>query len=185
LFSKQSGFFVISNRALTIIGCSLLALLLIRQEIRLDMVEERLDDIILVREAINYTKNDVECLTRNIYYEAGVEDERGKYAVGHVTVNRLKTGRWGNTICQVVYAPKQFSWTLSKQLGRPDRALWAKSEIIARRVLDGSRVRGLTKSLYYHAVYIKDPNWVDPQAELGQIGNHVFYSRAKGSNLTI
>ena len=176
---------MLSNRALVIVGCSLLAILLIRQEARMALIEERLDDIIQVKESINYSKTDLDCLTRNVYYEAGVEDHRGKYAVAQVTINRLKTGRWGNTICKVVYAPKQFSWTLMRQLPPPNKELWAQSESVARNALSGSRVRGLTRSLYYHATYIKDPAWADPTAELGQIGNHVFYSRAKGSNLAI
>jgi spore germination cell wall hydrolase CwlJ-like protein len=174
---------VFSNRTLIIIGCSLLALLLVRQEVRMDILEEKLDDIIQVNEKVKYTKNDVECLTKNIYYEAGVEDHRGKFAVAHVTVNRLKTGYWGNSICKVVYAKSQFSWTLAKKLPRPDSQLWAESEEIARKVLAGHRVRGLTRSLYYHAIYIRAPRWVDTQHEAGQIGNHVFYNKAKNSNL--
>ena len=174
---------MISNRTLAIIGCSLLAVLLVRQEARMDMLEEKLDDIIQVKEHINYTKNDLECLTRNIYYEAGVEDHRGKFAVANVTINRLKTGYWGNTVCKVVYAKKQFSWTLAKKLPRPNSQLWSESEKIARKVLTGYRVRGLQKSLYYHAVYIKDPTWADPKHEAGQIGTHVFYNRARGSTL--
>ena len=174
-----------SNRTWIIIGCVLLAVLLFRQEVRMDMLEEKIDDIIHVNEKIKYTKNDVECLTRNIYYEARGEDHRGKYAVAHVTVNRLKAGKWGDTICKVVYARKQFSWTLAKKLPRPNSQVWAESEAIARSVLAGYRVRGLTKSLFYHATYIKDPKWADTQHEVGQIGNHVFYNRAKGSNLEI
>lgn len=176
---------MLSNRTLAIIGCSLLAVLLVRQEVRMDMLEEKIDDIIHVKEHINYTKNDVECLTKNIYYEAGVEDHRGKFAVGHVTINRLKTGYWGNTICKVVYAKSQFSWTLAKKLPRPDSKLWAESESIARRLLAGERVRGLQKSLYYHATYIKDPKWADSKHEAGQIGNHVFYNKARNSWLEI
>jgi spore germination cell wall hydrolase CwlJ-like protein len=174
-----------SNRTLGIIACVLLAILLFRQEVRMDMLEEKLDDIIQVKEHIKYTKNDVECLTRNIYYEASGEDHRGKLAVGNVTVNRLKTGYWGDSICKVVYAKKQFSWTLAKKLPRPNSKVWAESEEVARKVLAGHRVRGLTKSLYYHAIYIKDPKWADTKHEVGQIGNHVFYDRAKGSNLAI
>jgi spore germination cell wall hydrolase CwlJ-like protein len=174
-----------SNRTLGIIACVLLAILLFRQEVRMDMLEEKLDDIIQVKERVNYTKNDVECLTKNIYYEAGGEDHRGKMAVAHVTINRLKTGYWGNSICKVVYAKKQFSWTLAKKLPRPDSKVWAESEAVARKVLAGHRIRGLTKSLYYHATYIRDPQWADSKHEVGQIGNHVFYNRAKGSNLTI
>lgn len=176
---------MISNRALIIIGCGLLVVLLFRQEVRMDMLEEKLDDIIQVNEKVKYTKNDVECLTKNIYYEAGVEDHRGKFAVGNVTINRLKTGYWGNSICKVVYAKSQFSWTLAKKLPRPNSKLWAESEEIARKVLAGHRVRGLTRSLYYHAIYIRDPKWVDTRHEAGQIGNHVFYNKAKNSNLEI
>ena len=174
-----------NNRTLAIIGCSLLAVLLIRQEVRMDMIEEKLDDIIQVKEQVKWTKNDLECLTRNIYYEAGVESSVGKFAVAHVTINRLKAGYWGNSICKVVYAKKQFSWTLAKKLPRPNSKLWAESEEVARKVLAGHRVRGLTRSLYYHAIYIKDPKWADTQHEAGQIGNHVFYNRAKGSRLEI
>ena len=170
-----------SNRMLAIIGCSLLAVLLIRQEVRMDMLEEKLDDIIQVREHIKYTKTDLDCLTRNIYYEAGVESRVGKFAVANVTVNRLKTGYWGNSICKVVYAKSQFSWTLAKKLPRPNSQLWAESEDVARKVLAGHRVRGLTRSLYYHAIYIRDPKWADPKKEAGQIGNHVFYNGARNS----
>jgi len=168
---------------LAIIGCSLLFVLLVRQEVRMDILEEKLDDVIQTTEKVKYTKQDLECLTRNIYYEAGVESRVGKFAVAHVTVNRLKTGYWGNSICKVVYARKQFSWTLAKKLPRPNSQLWTESEDVARKVLAGHRVRGLRKSLYYHAVYIKDPHWADPKQEAGQIGNHVFYNRARGSNL--
>jgi spore germination cell wall hydrolase CwlJ-like protein len=174
-----------SNRLLAIIGCTLLFALLVRQEVRMDMIEEKLDDIIQVNEKVKYTKNDVECLTKNIYYEAGVESQAGKFAVANVTINRLKTGYWGNSICKVVYAKSQFSWTLAKKLPRPNSQLWAESESIARKVLAGHRVRGLTKSLYYHAIYIKDPRWADSKHEAGQIGNHIFYNKAKNSNIEI
>ena len=174
-----------TNRTLAIIGCSLLAVLLIRQEVRMDMIEEKLDDIIEVKEQVKWTKNDLDCLTKNIYYEARGEDHRGRVAVAHVTLNRVKTGYWGNTICKVVYAKKQFSWTLAKKLPRPDSKVWAESEEVARKVLAGHRVRGLQKSLFYHAIYIKDPKWADPAHHAAKIGNHVFYNRAKGSRLEI
>jgi hypothetical protein len=48
------------------------------------------------------TSKDEECLARNIYYEAGGEPEEGKAAVGIVTVNRVKDGAFGKTICAVV-----------------------------------------------------------------------------------
>jgi spore germination cell wall hydrolase CwlJ-like protein len=177
-----------TNRTLIVIGCSLLAVLLIRQEARMDILEDRLDeihDVIQTRERLKFTKADVDCLTKNIYYEAGVEDTPGKFAVGHVTINRLKSGRWGDTICKVVYARKQFSWTMLKKLPVPNSQIWAESQDVAHKILAGHRVRGLNNSLYYHATYIPNPKWVDPNEEVGRIGNHVFYNSARNRDVRI
>lgn len=176
---------MLTTRSLIIIGCMLLGIILFRQEMRMDTIEEKLDDIIHVKERINYTEKDVECLAKNIYHEARGETLAGKYAVAHITINRLKTGYWGNSICKVVYAKKQFSWTFSNRLGKFEPTQWAESENIARRSLAGYRVRGLANSLFYHATYIRTPNWADIKNEAATIGNHVFYNRAKGSTLEL
>ena len=47
---------------------------------------------------------DVECMARNIFYEAGGEPTEGKIAVGVVTLNRTQDGRFGKTVCDVVKA---------------------------------------------------------------------------------
>lgn len=181
-----------SNRTLSIVACVVLGILLVRAELRvsntedrIERIENKLDEIIQTRDTVKYTPKERDCLTKNIYYEAGVEHTNGKYAVAHVTINRLKTGQWGNDICAVVYAKKQFSWTLQKKLPKPDPKLWAEAREVAVNVLNGARVSGLTNSLFYHAIYIKDPKWVDIRHEVGQIGNHIFYNRAKGSNVAI
>jgi spore germination cell wall hydrolase CwlJ-like protein len=174
-----------SNKTLTIIACILLGLILLRAEIRMDRMEDKLDDIIQTKYVVKYTPHDVECLTKNIYYEAGVENKTGKYAVAHVTVNRVKSGYWGNNICKVVYAKKQFSWTLKKKLPTPNKDLWEESKTIAIKVLEGARVKGLDNSLYYHADYIKQPRWVDPGSYVLTIGRHIFYNKARDSGVYI
>lgn len=174
-----------TNQVLAFVGCTLLGLLVFRTEQRIDRIEEKLDAIIQTADAIKYTKHELECLTKNIYYEAGVEDTAGKYAVAHVTLNRLKTGFWGKDICKVVYAKSQFSWTLKKKLPKPHPALWAESKEIAINALEGARVNSLHNSLFYHADYIKQPKWVDPVHYATKIGQHIFYNKAKNSWLTI
>jgi spore germination cell wall hydrolase CwlJ-like protein len=47
-------------------------------------------------------QSDLECLARNIYYEAASESEEGKVAVGLVTINRSNSGNFPKTICGVV-----------------------------------------------------------------------------------
>lgn len=52
---------------------------------------------------------EIDCLFKNIVYEAGNESRQGQQGVGIVTINRAK--HYGKTICQTVYKKGQFSWT--------------------------------------------------------------------------
>jgi N-acetylmuramoyl-L-alanine amidase len=54
-------------------------------------------------------QSDLECLARNIYYEAASEPEEGKVAVGLVTINRSNSGEFPTTICGVVNQRTTFS----------------------------------------------------------------------------
>ena len=54
-------------------------------------------------------KKDLDCLAHNIYYEAGLENEEGKAAVGIVTINRSRDQKYPNTICGVVNQKTTFS----------------------------------------------------------------------------
>lgn len=133
--------------------------------------------LIFTNTKIKYNNNDLHCLTKNIYYEAGIESEIGKYAVAHVTLNRLIKGNWGSNICQVVYSKAQFSWTLRRRLAKPYRELWNQSEVVAKNVLNGWRLSGLEDSLFYHADYVT-PYWIDRNARITQVDHHVFYKTA-------
>ena len=116
-----------------------------------------------------------------LYHEAGVESRRGKFAVAQVTLNRLREGRYGNTICKVVHAKAQFSWTLyaKKRNEAPKGPLWDESRAVAVDVLDkGMRVPSLESATYYHADYIKPPVWSRTVVKIQQIGAHIFYKRA-------
>ena len=47
---------------------------------------------------------DVDCMARNIFYEAGGESREGKIAVAQVTLNRAQDPRFGRSVCEVVRA---------------------------------------------------------------------------------
>jgi spore germination cell wall hydrolase CwlJ-like protein len=134
-----------------------------------------------------YSKEEFDCLARNIFYEAGVEDRAGKIAVAQVTLNRLRTGYWGNSICKVVYAPAQFSWTKVKRRAwlTNNGPLWEESQQVATEVLQhGTRINILKTSLFYHADYVS-PYWRDNSKRVTQIGRHIFYTQAKGGTLKL
>jgi spore germination cell wall hydrolase CwlJ-like protein len=135
---------------------------------------------------ILYNRKDIQCLARNIFFEAGTESMLGKIAVGQVTVNRVKIGHWGETVCDVVHAKDQFSWTNKDDLSiDKDSRTYRDSVVAAKRVLsERKRLRILRHALFYHADYVR-PNWIDRNQKIGQIGTHVFYNGAKGSSLSL
>jgi len=146
---------------------------------KVDRRVERLEKIVLVKtkQQVAMSTKELNCLAKNIYHEAGVEDRAGKIAVAQVTVNRLQEGKWGKDICKVVYSKAQFSWTLDKKKrnSQPKGELWTASVAVAKEFQAGIRVKGLEDSTHYHADYIRDPKWAKAKQVAKQIGQHIFY----------
>lgn len=114
------------------------------------------------------------CLAKNIYYEAKGESAQGQMAVAQVTLNRLRSKQWGKTICQVVYAKNQFSWTSSKRTKAPKGTAWLQALRVAEKAKRGAKMKGMQNVLYFHAKGNK-PGWAHKRKVAIRLGNHVFY----------
>jgi spore germination cell wall hydrolase CwlJ-like protein len=125
----------------------------------------------------------LDCLAKNIYYEAGGEPFEGKVAVAQVTINRAESGQFPNDICKVVYQKNivyekvlcQFSWYCenASAMKPKNAAMFRESEMVARQVLlENFRLPSLKNALYFHATHI-NPKW--NREKVAQIGGHVFY----------
>jgi len=125
----------------------------------------------------------LDCLTRNIYWEAASEPFEGKVAVAQVTLNRVESGRFADSVCGVVYQKNiiyekvvcQFSWFCegNHKVRAVHTPQWRESEEVAKRVLfEGFRLPSLREAYYYHADYV-NPGWKKPRIE--KIGRHIFY----------
>ena len=140
----------------------------------------------LDKKPILYNTKDLKCLAQNIFFEAGTESMLGKIAVGQVTVNRVKIGHWGETVCEVVKAKDQFSWTNRDDISIDrDSRNYKDSLMAAKKVLqERKRLRILRSALFYHADYVQ-PNWADKNQKVIKIEKHIFYNGAKGSSLSL
>ena len=83
---------------------------------------------------------------------------------------------WGSQLCQVVFAPAQFSWTLS-----PIRTVWSQQQMVSAKqiainLVQGVRVRSLDSQsiLHYHANYVR-PRWGNKNNIVAVAGPHIFY----------
>ena len=72
------------------------------------------------------------CLSTTVYLEARDQSVRGQQAVAEVALRRRDSGLWGDTVCDVVTARKQFAPTLvspSTRLGNTEA--WAQAVTVA------------------------------------------------------
>ena len=138
---------------------------------------------------------ELECMSKNIYFEAALESTAGKLAVAQVTMNRVNSKQYPNTVCKVVYQGRhyksglpvkdrcQFSWYCDGKLDVPHiGAMWRESSEIAVYVLATPDLIDITDgATHYHADYISSPKWADPLRKTVEIDTHIFYNKARKS----
>jgi spore germination cell wall hydrolase CwlJ-like protein len=184
---KSAGFIIVCVGGLILYNNSNTNQQFNKIETRLAAIEQKLLVQVPVKERnLPVSEVDVECMSRNIFYEAGIESELGKYAVAQVTVNRWQAKK-PKSICQIIYAKAkvndkyicQFSWACKGKLERPAGKNWEDSKRIAIDVLKhGMRLLPVKEASHYHADYVK-PNWAEKERLVWVEGQHYFYAGAK------
>ena len=126
----------------------------------------------------------VTCLACNIYHEARGEPRAGQYAVAEVTLNRVASPRYPNTICEVVYQKNwdsirgryvgAFSWTEFDIKPKLKKRAWHRAVAVAKAVFYQKEAPRLNGALFYHATSIK-PSWARHKTPVAHIGRHIFY----------
>ena len=144
----------------------------------------------------------VTCMAKNIFFEAAVESTAGKLAVAQVTLNRVESKHYPNTVCGVVYEgphytasdgqllPKrdrcQFSWYCDGRGDEPREGsrMWIEAQELAKYILlRQDELPDITDgALHYHANYIDAPRWAKAKRVSTRIDTHIFY-RPKTKNL--
>lgn len=147
--------------------------------------------------------NEMHCLATNIYHEARGESIEGKSAVAHVTMNRVTSNRYPNTICAVVYqahlrlnwrgklVPRlhkcQFSWycdgksdviylkTSNGKIIKHNMEAWEQSLNVATTILKNEMYDPTFGATHYYNDKLADPSWADAYMLVARIDNHVFH----------
>ena len=134
---------------------------------------------------------ELECLSKNIYFEAAIESTAGKIAVAQVTMNRVNSTKFPDTICAVIYEgpthsngfPKrnkcQFSWYCDGKRDTPNKSrAWRVSQKVAEYVISTPSLLDITDgATHYHADYINTPRWAILKEKTVQIDAHLFYNK--------
>ena len=121
------------------------------------------------------------CLSATVYLEARDQSERGQKAVAEVALRRRDSGLWGDNLCQVVTARKQFAPTLVSPWTELDNTrAWQDAVAVA---LDSQRNWALPPerrtyvvpgASHFAAHAIASPAW-NGAPQVAVIGDHTFY----------
>ena len=150
----------------------------------------------------------VECLAKNIYFEAKSQSFAGQVAVALVVLNRVMNKHYPSTICAVIYEgpaseswktrhipdladnervyyPRrdrcQFSWYCDGKSDEPkDDDAWFLSHALAFKVYYGwfEKLEWVLDAVYYHADYVQ-PDWATHKKHILKIKNHIFYGEPR------
>ena len=129
-------------------------------------------------------KDELDCMASNIYFEAATQSRIGKIAVAQVTMNRVNSKKFPNSVCGVVFQgphnpknPKacQFSWYCD---GKPDvirnKRTWRECIYVAKYVMLGGVPDITLSSTHYHAKYV-NPWWAKKMRMTIAVEDHIFY----------
>lgn len=132
---------------------------------------------------------EVQCLAKNIYFEAKSESREGQVAVGLVTINRVLSEKYPDTICDVVWQKgkhpttgkwvAQFSWTWDGKEDKPvNKKAWAEAQRIAEAMLAERSLFNFADftegATHYHADYVS-PYWRNSFTPVLTVDTHLFY----------
>ena len=141
--------------------------------------------------------NELECMAKNIYFEAAIESTAGKIAVAQVTMNRVRSRHYPDSICKVVYQGKhhsngfpvrdrcQFSWYCDGKGDEPrPTPAWKDSVEIAEYIIRTPSLLDITDgATHYHADWMeKFPKWAHQKKKLVKIDTHIFYKKRNNFN---
>lgn len=130
-----------------------------------------------------FTEEDVEWLSKNVYFEARNQSVTGQLAVIMVTLNRLNNSNFPTSIKAVVTQGGarsnkcQFSWYCD---GKPDiitdHKSYHKIKSLVLQVLPVyHKIHDVTGgALFYHATYVR-PKWAKQKKNTAKIETHIFY----------
>lgn len=138
---------------------------------------------------IFWTEEEINCLATNIYFESRGEPVVGQLAVANVTINRVKSDRFPDSICEVVYQAKlsemgtplrnqcQFSWYCDGKLEIIESPFtYERNYRLAEFISEREIIDVTGGALYYHNMTV-NPIWAQEFIRTITIEGHIFYKR--------
>ena len=117
---------------------------------------------------------DIGCYAAAVYHESNTQSLQEKLGVLNVVRNRLKSGRWGNNVCSVVYSSGQFIGVTDPTHDDVDTKAFLETELLVLdTIVFHKYANPVADALYFHDDSIKTmAGWGKKKVKIGRM---VFY----------
>jgi len=114
------------------------------------------------------------CMAKVVHHEAANQPREGQLAVAQLIMNRVESGRFPATVCDVVNQPGQFFKTASYHPRESSRT-WETALDVSREAMAGKSADIIPGALFYHAAYQAPNRFFRTRPRAGVLGDHIFY----------
>jgi spore germination cell wall hydrolase CwlJ-like protein len=118
---------------------------------------------------------DIACYATAVYHEVNTRSLEEKVGVINVIRNRLHSGRWGYSVCSVVYANNQFAVQDETHHPVDERAYLETKLLVIDTVVFNKHTNPVANALYFHDDSIPPKKEWFGKRKKTHIGRMVFY----------
>ena len=118
---------------------------------------------------------DIACYATAVYHEVNTRSLEEKVGVINVIRNRLHSGRWGYSVCSVVYANNQFAVQDETHHPVDERAYLETKLLVIDTVVFHKYANPIADAIYFHDDSISPKKEWFGKSKKTHIGKMVFY----------
>lgn len=157
--------------------------IIIKQDIDIKNSIEKPGIIIKRRNSTNSLDSETQCLANAMYYEARGESRKGKWAVADLTLSRVGSPGFPDSICEVVKQRGQYTRAARRGIApKPrnskDSKAWNECVEIAKKAIANPNQVLPKHVLFFHADHIR-PFSSKEFKRIAWIDDHMFYAKRK------
>jgi spore germination cell wall hydrolase CwlJ-like protein len=124
---------------------------------------------------MNNMELDIACYATAVYHEVNTRSLEEKVGVINVIRNRLHSGRWGYSVCSVVYANNQFAVQDESHDPVDERAYLETKLLVIDTIVFNKHTNPVANALYFHDDSIPPKKEWFGKRKKTHIGRMVFY----------
>ena len=119
---------------------------------------------------------DVACYATAVYHEVNTRTLEEKVGVINVIRNRVRDGRWGNSVCSVVYANGQFIGVTDERHPEVNTRAYLETKLLViDTIVLNKHANPVANALYFHDDSIPPKKEWFGKRKKTHIGRMVFY----------